>query len=84
MARTPTGRTVESLAHPEASRRNNPTAEQQSFVAEEEARPKPLRYPRNTALDPQLVWRGKDGQDAEPLTVPAVRSTSRRRSTPRR
>jgi adenine-specific DNA-methyltransferase len=63
---------VESLGHPEATRRNNPTAEQQSFVTQDEARPKQLRYPRNTALDPQLVWRGKDEQDSGPLTVPSV------------
>ena len=33
--------------------------------------PKVLRYPRNTDLDPQLVWRGKDEQDAEDLVVHA-------------
>jgi adenine-specific DNA-methyltransferase len=27
-------------------------------MAEEEAAPKPMLYPRNPHLDPQLVWRG--------------------------
>ena len=66
------GKSVESLGHPDAARLNAPTAEQQSFVAAEEAAPRPIRYPRNTALDPQLVWRGKDEQDGEDLIVPAV------------
>ena len=29
-------------------------------------------YPRDPDLDPQLVWRGKDELDAEPLAVPIV------------
>ena len=33
--------------------------------------PKELRYPRNTDLDPQLVWRGKDDQDWSDLVVQA-------------
>jgi adenine-specific DNA-methyltransferase len=32
---------------------------------------KSLRYPRNTDLDPQLVWRGKDEQDWSDLVVQA-------------
>src|SRR5258707_12674897 len=31
-----------------------------------------VRYPRDRSLDPQLVWKGKDEQDARPLEVPAV------------
>lgn len=34
--------------------------------------PRPFIYPRDPSLDPQLVWRGKDEQDANPLAVPAV------------
>jgi adenine-specific DNA-methyltransferase len=34
-------------------------------------RPKQIRYPRNTDLDPQLVWRGKDEQDWSDLVVNA-------------
>ena len=29
-------------------------------------------YPRNPDLDPQLVWKGKDQQDSQPLELPAV------------
>ena len=31
-----------------------------------------MLYPRDPSLDPQLVWKGKDEQDAEDLEVPAV------------
>jgi hypothetical protein len=31
-----------------------------------------VRYPRDPTLDPQLVWKGKDEQDARDLEVPAV------------
>ncbi len=33
--------------------------------------PRTLKYPRNTDLDPQLVWRGKDEQDWSDLVVHA-------------
>ena len=32
----------------------------------------PKLYPRDVSLDPQLVWKGKDEQDAQPLEVPVV------------
>ena len=35
----------------------------------DDATPRPVRYPRNTDLDPQLVWRGKDEQDWSDLVV---------------
>ncbi|MCA1948431.1 MAG: site-specific DNA-methyltransferase [Armatimonadetes bacterium] len=64
---------VEALRHPaDVTRRNIPTAETSSLIAEEEARAQPMLYPRNPDLDPQLVWRGKDALDAEPLSVPTV------------
>ena len=64
---------VETLRHPvDVTRRNIPTAETSSLMAEEEVAEKPLLYMRNPDLDPQLVWRGKDAQDAEPLSVPTV------------
>jgi adenine-specific DNA-methyltransferase len=53
-------------------RTNIPTKELRGFVADDEARPKTILYPRDPSLDPQLVWRGKDEQDREPLAVPAV------------
>jgi len=31
-----------------------------------------MLYPRDPSLDPQLVWKGKDEQDAKDLSVPAV------------
>ena len=53
-------------------RRNIPTHELRDFVAEEERKPKGVLYPRDPSLDPQLVWKGKDEQDAQPLEVPSV------------
>lgn len=64
---------VDSLTHTdEAKRKNIPTAETQSFMSEEEAAPRQMRYPRNPDLDPQLVWRGKDQEDGEDLVVDTV------------
>jgi adenine-specific DNA-methyltransferase len=63
------GKTVETLKHNEAKRRNIPTAEYQSVLEQEQQHPKKIRYPRNTDLDPQLVWRGKDEQDWSDLVV---------------
>src|SRR5215210_4707790 len=62
---------VESLTHNEAKRKNIPTAEYQSVIQKEEERPKTVKYPLNTDLDPQLVWRGKDEQDWSDLVVHA-------------
>ncbi len=72
MARKPAQpKQVEDLKHGEAKRRNIPTAEYQSVQDKAQQAPKVLRYPRNTDLDPQLVWRGKDEQDAQDLVVHA-------------
>jgi adenine-specific DNA-methyltransferase len=54
------------------TRPNIPTREQGAMVAAEEAAPKEMLYPRDQSLDPQLVWKGKDSQDAKPLDVPSV------------
>ena len=67
----PTAKQVETLRHDEAKRKNIPSAEQQSFIQKEQESPKQVRYPRNTDLDPQLVWRGKDEQDWSDLVVHA-------------
>ena len=67
----PTLKTVETIRHEEAKRRNIPTAEHQSVMQKAEEAPRTLRYPRNTDLDPQLVWRGKDEQDWSDLIVQA-------------
>ena len=71
MAKSPDSKTVETLKHDDAKRRNIPTAEYQSMLETEQKRPKELRYPRNLDLDPQLVWRGKDEQDWSDLVVHA-------------
>jgi adenine-specific DNA-methyltransferase len=62
---------VEALRHPDDKRLNIPTAEHQSVLEAEHLARKTLRYPRNTDLDPQLVWRGKDYQDWSDLVVQA-------------
>lgn len=63
---------VESHEHDER-RVNIPTADADAFVPDEVAAPFPTRWPRNTALDPQLVWRGKDAQDDElEVTTPPI------------
>ncbi len=62
---------VEALTHNEAKRKNIPTAEYQSVIQKEEEKPKTIKYRRNTDLDPQLVWRGKDEQDWSELVVHA-------------
>lgn len=68
-------KTVETLTHEEASRKNIPTAEYQSVMQKEEQSPVRVALKRGAAeleeeklrhsrdLDPQLVWRGKDEQD---------------------
>jgi adenine-specific DNA-methyltransferase len=65
-------KTVETLTHEEASRKNIPTAEYQSVMRKDEQTPIRVAYERrNRDLDPQLVWRGKDEQDWSDLVVPA-------------
>ena len=66
------GKTVETLTHEEAKRKNIPTAEYQSVVSQEAQDPVRVAYERrNKDLDPQLVWRGKDTQDWSDLVVHA-------------
>ena len=63
---------VETLTHPEESRRNIPTSELESLVSEQDKTPLRIAYERrNLDLDPQLVWRGKDDQDWSDLVVQA-------------
>jgi hypothetical protein len=76
-------KSVEALKHDEAKRRNIPTAEYQSVMQKNEQDPVRVAYgrrpgdlgeeigSRNTDLDPQLVWRGKDEQDWSDLVVHA-------------
>jgi adenine-specific DNA-methyltransferase len=62
---------IDTVKHKD-KRVNIPTEELRDFVAEDEAKPKTMLYPRDQSLDPQLVWKGKDEQDAKDLSVPAV------------
>src|SRR5687767_14680099 len=62
---------VDSVNHKD-KRANIPTEELRDFIAAEEKAPKTVLYPRDPSLDPQLVWKGKDEQDSQPLAVPAV------------
>jgi len=72
MAKQPTpNKSVDTITHDEAKRRNIPTAEYQSVLDDAQKNPRQVRYPRNTDLDPQLVWRGKDEQDWSDLVVHA-------------
>src|SRR5450756_1831636 len=63
---------VRATTHLPETRPNIPTAELESFARPEEKRPAIVRYPRDTTLDPQLVWKGKDERDADDLKVSAV------------
>lgn len=65
-------KSVETLVHDEAKRKNIPTAEYQSVLQKESQDPIRVAYERrNRDLDPQLVWRGKDEQDWSDLVVHA-------------
>jgi adenine-specific DNA-methyltransferase len=73
MAKKKTLRTVpvDSLKHKD-KRANIPTEELRDFIKDDEKHPKTILYPRDPSLDPQLVWKGKDEQDSQPLAVPSV------------
>jgi adenine-specific DNA-methyltransferase len=64
-------KSIEAFKHEDAKRKNIPSVEQQPFVQQEQQSLKKVRYPRNTDLDPQLIWRGKDEQDWSDLVVNA-------------
>ena len=60
MPKRPSRKTVETLTHGDASRKNIPTAEFRSVMERAEQSPVQVAYQRrNRDLDPQLVWRGK-------------------------
>ena len=64
-------KTVETFKHGADKRKNIPTAEHQSVLEKAHEAPRSVKYLRNTDLDPQLVWRGKDDQDWSDLVVQA-------------
>ena len=70
-SKTKTTKTVETIKHDADKRKNIPTAEHQSVLKQDDANLRTVKYPRNTDLDPQLVWRGKDEQDWSDLVVHA-------------
>src|SRR5258707_15421304 len=61
---------IDSIKHQD-KRANIPTEELRDFVADDEKAPEVILYPRDPSLDPQLVWKGKDEQDAKDLAVEA-------------
>ena len=70
--KTTTAKTVRTLTHDAASRKNIPTAEYESVMATADRNPIKVAYERrNPDLDPQFVWRGKDMQDWSDLVVQA-------------
>ena len=72
MAKRRKTKTVDTITHDEASRRNIPTAEYQSVMEKADQSPTQVAYERrNRDLDPQFVWRGKDEQDWSDLVVQA-------------
>ena len=61
---------VDAHKHVADTRPNIPTRETAAFASEDGAQK--FVANRDRSLDPQLVWKGKDEQDAKPLEVPAV------------
>ena len=61
--RTPTGpKPVESITHGD-KRTNLPTADAQEFVTPDVEATRRILVDRNSNLDPQMVWRGKYGDE---------------------
>ncbi|GHV90114.1 site-specific DNA-methyltransferase [Spirochaetia bacterium] len=71
MAKTTPKKTIAVYPHTGDKRKNIPPAEFQAMVDDETKKPIPVPYPRNTDLDPQLVWKGKDEQNQGDLVVQA-------------
>ena len=84
MAKAPTTKTVETLKHDEAKRKNIPTAEYQSVLEKAQQAPKTIRYPRNTDLDPNSSGAARTSRTGATWLSTPRRSTSRRRCTRRR
>jgi adenine-specific DNA-methyltransferase len=61
---------VDAHKHRADKRSNIPTRETAAFAKDNGAQP--FLINRDRSLDPQLVWKGKDEQDAKPLEVPVV------------
>lgn len=61
---------VDVHKHVADKRSNIPTRETAAFASDDG--PQPFVINRDRSLDPQLVWKSKDEQDARPLEVPTV------------
>ncbi len=68
----PKKKTEIAMVKHQDKRSNIPTEELRDFVAQDEISPKTMLYPRDTSLDPQLVWKGKDAQDQADLSLPVL------------
>ena len=65
-------KTVEAIVHSDATRKVIPSVEHQAVMPPEDQRTVRIAYERRDPdLDPQLVWRGKDGCDWSQLVVTA-------------
>ncbi|MFI6075817.1 site-specific DNA-methyltransferase [Actinoplanes sp. NPDC051343] len=62
---------VQAIVHPTDRRLNIPTADGHELVSTDAARIERVIKERDPSLDPQLVWIGKEAQDAEDLVVEA-------------
>jgi adenine-specific DNA-methyltransferase len=71
-AKKPAGPTPVDVLRHQDTRANIPTNELRGMLDDDERAPKKMLYPRDPSLDPQLVWKGKDEQDAADLEVPVV------------
>lgn len=69
--KTRSAKPVDAIKHTDR-RANIPTEELRDFVPDDEHSAETKLYPRDPSLDPQLVWKDKDEQDAEDLAVPVV------------
>jgi len=77
-------KTVETLRHDEASRKNIPTAEYQSVLQKEQESPVRVAYERrNRDLDPSSSGAARMNRTGATSSSRPRRSTSRRRSSPR-
>lgn len=65
-------KTIETITHVDATRKVIPSVEHRAVMPSEDQRHVELPYERRDPdLDPQLVWRGKDGRDWSELVVSA-------------
>jgi adenine-specific DNA-methyltransferase len=62
---------VQAITHPNDRRLNLPTADSHDLVSSDAARIERVVKNRDPSLDPQLVWIGKEAQDADDLVVEA-------------